>query len=147
MLQTGGTRFPILHKERMNAVKMKQLARVGLPLLALILELLPWGVTMRFANPDGAAHITKTCYFDLMPFGYANFGPLLTAVFTCILLALLLIGLAVKKQKLLRVCTVLAIAATVTSVLPLLYSSYTVIGGLITACLAGEVIVLAGRKR
>ena len=53
------------------------------PLAALILELLPYGAVLRFARPDGAEPFRQTfSYFNLTPFGYANFGPFLTAVLT-----------------------------------------------------------------
>lgn len=59
---------------------------------ALILELLPYGVVLRFANPEGEPWVKTYSYFSLLPFGYANFGPLITAILTCVLLILVAIG-------------------------------------------------------
>ena len=59
---------------------MKRIALWVLPLTALIFELLPSGVVLRFANPDGDPWVRTYCHFDLTPFGYANFGPLIAAV-------------------------------------------------------------------
>ena len=72
---------------------MKRIALWVLPLTALIFELLPSGVVLRFANPDGDPWVRTYCYFDLTPFGYANFGPLIAGVLTCVLLLLVVIYL------------------------------------------------------
>ena len=72
---------------------MKRIALLVLPLTALILELLPNGVVLRFANPDGDPWVRTYCHFDLTPFGHANFGPLIAAVLTCMLLLLVVIYL------------------------------------------------------
>ena len=77
---------------------MKRIALLVLPLTALILELLPNGVVLRFANPEGEPWVRTYCHFDLTPFGYANFGPLIAAVLTCILL-LLVVSYLIKPRK------------------------------------------------
>ena len=77
---------------------MKRIALWVLPLTALIFELLPSGVVLRFANPDGDPWVRTYCHFDLTPFGYANFGPLIAAVLTCMLLLLVVIYL-IKPRK------------------------------------------------
>lgn len=77
---------------------MKRIALLVLPLTALILEMLPSGVVLRFANPEGEPWVRTYCHFDLTPFGYANFGPLIAAVLTCMLLLLVVIYL-IKPRK------------------------------------------------
>ena len=77
---------------------MKRIALWVLPLTALILELLPSGVVLRFANPEGEPWVRTYCHFDLTPFGYANFGPLIAAALTCVLLLLVVIYL-IKPRK------------------------------------------------
>lgn len=72
---------------------MKRIALLVLPLTTLILELLPNGVVLRFANPEGDPWVRTYSHFDLTPFGYANFGPLIAAVLTCVLLLLVVIYL------------------------------------------------------
>ena len=69
-------------------MKIKRLLLSVLPLAALILEMLPNGVVLRFANPEGDPWVRTYSHFDLTPFGYANFGPLIAAVLTCVLLLL-----------------------------------------------------------
>ena len=77
---------------------MKRIALLVLLLTTLILELLPNGVVLRFANPEGEPWVRTYCHFDLTPFGYANFGPLIAAALTCVLLLLVVIYL-IKPRK------------------------------------------------
>ena len=72
-------------------MKIKRLLLLVLSLAALILEMLPNGVVLRFANPEGDQWVRTYSHFDLTPFGYANFGPLIAAVLTCVLLLLVVI--------------------------------------------------------
>ena len=60
-----------------------------LPIATLILEILPYGAVCVFA-PSPTETVRETfSYFDPLPFGYANFAPLLTAITTCAVLGLL----------------------------------------------------------
>lgn len=68
-------------------MKMKKLLLVSFPIIAFVLELLPYGVVLNFANPEGEPWRRTYSYFSLTPFGYANFGPFITAILTCALLA------------------------------------------------------------
>ncbi|MBR5453686.1 MAG: hypothetical protein IKV54_06370 [Clostridia bacterium] len=87
---------------------------------AIVLELLPYGAVMRFANPEGDAFRRTYSYFSLLPFGYANFGPLLTAILTSALAVLSLIFIFRDATGIrVAVLTVSALSA-VTSSLPLL---------------------------
>ena len=60
----------------------KRLPYLILPIITLILEILPYGAVCNFMRPsiDGThiGHFRELySYFDLMPFGYANFSPLI----------------------------------------------------------------------
>lgn len=123
-------------------MKKRKFLLAELPVLALILELLPWGVVMRFANPNGDPWIKETSYFSLLPFGYANIGPLLTAVFTCGLLVLLVFYLIKENRTMLKTCAVLSAAAAMTSFFSVFFLSYTLISGGISVCLIAETLVL-----
>ncbi len=124
-----------------------------LPLSAIVLELMPFGAVLNFANPDESgtiATVRKTfSYFDPTPFGYANFAPLITAVLSCVLLILAAVFLFTGKCG--KAITVTAAAACAVSLAPLLYgiSFFSVVGGLISAALAGEAIIsgMMCRKR
>ena len=75
----------------MKMMKIKKTLLFVLALGALILELLPNGVVLRFANPEGDPWVHTYSHFDITPFGYANFGPFIAAILTCVLLVLAVI--------------------------------------------------------
>ena len=123
---------------------MKRLLYFILPIVTLILEISPHGAVCIFA-PSPTERIRETfSYFDLLPFGYANFAPFLTAITTCAILTLLLIDLFTNKQRLITVTKFLLCIGTGLSVCPLLYgTSYvSIVGILITLSLFSEFLLL-----
>jgi len=98
---------------------------------------LPWGAVCNFASPEGAVRKTFS-YFDPVPFGYANFGPLLTALFTVLLLVLIfLYWLRPRRAGQIALRAVSAVA-TLTSLMPLIYGLrfFSLVGGGISLLLA-----------
>lgn len=87
--------------------------------LTLILELLPYGAVLNFGNPDGEPWRKTYSYFSLLPFGYANFGPLITAILTCILIILIIMDWFKYSRGLNIAIMNISGFATVTSLLPL----------------------------
>ena len=70
--------------------------------IIIILEILPFGAVLNFMNDPGSSvpYIRETySYFNLIPLGYANFGPFFCAVVSVILLALHVICGAFKAKK------------------------------------------------
>ena len=119
-------------------MKMKKYLLSILSIAALILELFPNGVVLRFANPDGEPWVRTYNYFSLTPFGYANFGPFITAILTCVLLILVMIGWF-KYSKGLNVALMnVSGFATAASFLPLMFGVeyFTTIGFIIGLLLA-----------
>lgn len=110
---------------------------------ALLLEMFTKGAVLVFASPEEGGEIRRTySYFDLTPYGYANFSPLITALLS---LAIFIMGVIIlifilRKKKCPRlrnaafICTVIA---SVISILPILYGEkyITVSGTLITIAL------------
>lgn len=118
-----------------------------LPVIAIILEILPNGVAMRFATQPGEPLvITHTSYFDLLPVGYANFTPLFTAILTIVLLITLLFYMVKSNSKLWKTGKIVSLIAAILSLCPMLFESYTVIGGLISVSLFVEFLYLAFKK-
>ena len=115
----------------------KKLIMLCTTLIALILEILPYGAVCNFANPEGEPWRRTYSYFDLTPFGYANFAPFITAILTCALIILIVVSLIIKKQMRTPILAVSAIA-TVLSLAPLLYGIrfFSVVGAFITVALA-----------
>lgn len=106
-------------------------------LIALVLEILPYGAVCNFANPEGEPWRRTYSYFDLTPFGYANFAPFIVALLTCVLIILIVVSLVSKKEMKAPILAVSAIA-TVLSLAPLLYGIrfFSVVGALISVALA-----------
>jgi len=120
-------------------MKIKKSLFVVLPLATLIFELLPNGVVLNFANPEGEPWRRTYSYFSLTPFGYANVGPFITAILTCILLVLVAVYLLKPRNGLNTAILNVSGFATAASLMPLMFGFdyITVIGVIITLLLAG----------
>lgn len=90
---------------------------------------------MNFANAEGEVLRTTYSYFDLTPYGYANFGPFVTAIPTCMLLVISIINLLVDNDKIKTTIKIVSLTALVESLAPLLANCYSVIGGVISLLL------------
>ncbi len=88
-------------------------------IVTLILEILPYGAVCNFANPEGEPYRRTYSYFDLTPYGYANFAPLIVALLTCILLLLIVLSIFTRKPLRTPIIAVSSVA-TVLSLAPLL---------------------------
>ena len=114
------------------------------PIITLILEVLPYGAICIFA-PSPTEQVKKTfSYFDLTPFGYANFAPFFTAMITCVIIALLLIfcikgnvRTAIKAKNILYVAVVMSIGPLVFGI-----AYYSLVASLITLSLLAELLFL-----
>jgi len=73
---------------------MKRMLPLSLMLASIVLMILPFGVRMAFANPDGPPFIQYYSYFSEMPIGYGNFFPILTVILSLAVI----ITLAVKAR-------------------------------------------------
>ena len=120
----------------------KKLIMLCTTLIALVLEILPYGAVCNFANPEGEPWRRTYSYFDLTPFGYANFAPFIVALLTCVLIILIVVSLVSKKKMKAPILAVSAIA-TVLSLAPLLYGIrfFSVVGALISVALAITTVV------
>ena len=119
---------------------MKRKLLAALAALAVALEALPWSAALTLTEKGE----TKRAYcssFDPTPFIDRNFGPLLTAVASCLLLLTALVYLAARKG--LKLLQVLAGASFVFSLLPLLHAGehFTVLGGAVSLILLAEVVL------
>ena len=123
----------------------KRLFLFPIPILAVVLELLPGSVIMKFATVPGALFLQYCSYFDMLPVGYANFGPMLTGCLTVVLILLAAIFLFVGGRKLQKAIFILSVVAAGASVLPLLLS-FSPIGGVISLLLIGEAVLSGIRK-
>lgn len=114
-------------------------------IVILVLELLPYGAVLNFANAEGEVLRTTYSYFDLTPYGYANFGPFITAILTCVLLVISIINLLVDNDKIKTTIKIVALIALVASLAPLIVNCYSVLGGAISILLL-SVFIISIRK-
>ena len=99
-------------------MKKTRISRLFILLLAIILEILPYGAVCIFATPEETFRKTFS-YFSLVPYGYANFAPFITALLTCILLVLLLSSLVSKRDVLEGWSRGISLVAAIISLCPL----------------------------
>ena len=125
----------------------KRFLYLVLPIITLILEVLPYGAVCIFASSPTDRIRETFSYFDLTPFGYANFAPLFTAIITCLVFILLLVycvkgnvRFAIKAKNILYVAAVMSLGPLVFGL-----SYFSVVGALITTCLIAELLLLQFR--
>ena len=104
-------------------------------IVILVLELLPYGAVLHFGNPEGEPLRETFSYFDMTPYGYANFGPFITAILTCILLVTSFVNLLVDSRKLRASIRIVSVVALLISLAPLLINCYSVWSGAISLLL------------
>lgn len=126
----------------------KKLIILCTTLIALVLEILPYGAVCNFANPEGEPWRRTYSYFDLTPFGYANFAPFIVALLTCALIIIIIISLIIKKQLRIPILALSAMA-TILSLAPLLYgiSFFSIVGAFISIALLTTTIVAVLNKK
>lgn len=116
---------------------MKILKIINLPILAIMifLEALPFGVKMSWASDEGFSSISYHSYFDTLPWGYGDMGPFFCAIISVALFVLILLSLFFKKRHdtYLLVVEILSWVAVLFSFMPLMFNSYTLFGGIISA--------------
>ena len=117
----------------------RKIVMTVLSVLTVILEILPYGAVCVFS--DGVTEYRETySYFDLIPFGYANFSPLITAVLSCVILVFCVVLCFRKSKKLNKALVTLSGLAAVISFVPFLmglgFRFYGVCAAAITALLA-----------
>lgn len=131
--------------EENNGMKIKRAILLILPISAFVLQLLPYGAVLNFANPEGEPFRRTYSYFSLVPVGYASFGPMLTGVLTCILLTLLLVWLFNKNAVLYRVAWSACACSLAASVTPVFYGIryISVIGVMISVLLSVQLVMMS----
>ena len=120
----------------------KKIITLALLLSALVLEILPYGAVLNFANPEGESWRKTYSYFSLTPYGYGDFGPLITAILTCVLLVIIVLSILLKKDWSKSISIISAIA-TLASLAPLMFgiSSFSLVGAMISACILATFVI------
>lgn len=136
----------------MKKIRLTDLLLILLPIAAIILELLPYGVAMNFGYPSETGEIywdrETYSYFSLMPFGYGVFGPLIAAVLSCVTAAAAVLAAVLKKnwsKAIAVLCIVAAFGAATPLLLGLKY--ITVLSVFITLLLVIEAVFAIKHKK
>ena len=101
-------------------MKKVRISYLVMSISALCAELFGKGAVCVFAVSPEKTQTTLFSYFSLVPFGYANFGPFITAVLTTVIVVLSVVLFTKKAQKITKCLTVLSIAAAAAALLPLI---------------------------
>lgn len=123
----------------------KRLLLLIAPIIAIVLECLPNGVTLKFADGPDSTFTQTYSYFSLTPFGWAHFGFLPAAVLTCVVLLLTVIYIFTAKQGLAATAAGLSIFAGLLSVLAAIMFGFeylSVINAAVTLLLFAEAAML-----
>ncbi|MCI8386880.1 MAG: hypothetical protein HFE63_00235 [Clostridiales bacterium] len=105
----------------------------------VVLELLPYGAVCIFM-PDPSLKMRETySYFNPVPFGYANFGPLITALLSCVLLVMWIYGAVFESEiyhfRGLAVITAMALFASLSPLFIDGLRYYSIVGAFISLLL------------
>jgi len=122
----------------------KRLLSIVFPAIALFLEILPFGAVCNFAVSPEKIQRKTFSYFSLIPYGYANFTPFITAMITCAVVILLLVYCFKCNHRIAKVAEVLiGIGAVVSFGQLLLGMNYvSFVSVLISIALIAEFILL-----
>ncbi|MBO4983519.1 MAG: hypothetical protein J6D23_05625 [Clostridia bacterium] len=114
----------------------KKIVSLSMLTVALILEIIPYGVRLKWAD-FYVERYTSHSYFSLIPWGYGDIGPFLCGILTIALMAMLTIALFIKEKKGYSLAIVIInLIAVIMSLIPTFFNSYTLIGFIITVLLA-----------
>lgn len=132
-------------------MKKKNALLLVLPVITLILEALPYGAVLNFADPEGETTRKTFSYFSLTPYGYANFAPFITAITTVLVFALVIVYLVTKKEAVFKAVKALLAVGVALSLCPLIMSFeyFSLVAALVSVTLTAElafVIYLSKQK-
>ena len=124
----------------MKKTKALSILRLVAVAVTLVFEILPCGAVCVFATPEERM-VRYYSYFSLVPYGYANFAPLITAILTCVLLILTVISFFRAGDRVKKSVLWVSVLAAVISLCPLLLGIrfFSVVGAIISALLFSAV--------
>ena len=111
----------------------------------LILELLPYGAVLEFAHMSPELTLgyyeEHFSYFDPIVYGYGVFGPLLTAVSTCILAVFAVVAVFLEGRTIWIALRVVSVLTLLCSLTPMLTGCYSPVGMAISVLLLVTCII------
>lgn len=116
--------------ENKGGIKMGKILAMCCMLISIILMATPFGIAMTFASGPHERVTSYYSYFNMLPLGYGNWLPIITAILSIIVLMLLLVSIkSGKGEKPAMACTIICVIASILSWL--IFNSFTIIGAAI----------------
>lgn len=118
---------------------------LAIAVMILILEIIPYGAILEFAHmsPDLTLSYYEQhfSYFDPMVYGHGHFGPLITAVLTCMLAVITVITVFFENRAVRIALRVVSVLTLLFSLTPMLTGCYSPVGMAISALLVVTCII------
>ena len=126
--------------------KMLSILYLVLSAAAAILNALPTAVKLKFASGPGQYHYTYCSSYDLLPVGYAVWGPMLGGIAAIVLVILGVFLLIKQRVGLKRWMLGLTVFGWLMSISPSLTGTMTVVGGIVSTLLVVQMLLLSFDK-
>ena len=118
---------------------------LAITVMILILEIIPYGAVLEFAHMSPELTLgyyeEHFSYFDPIVYGYGVFGPLLTAVLTCLLAVVTVISVFLENRAVRMALRVVSVLTLLFSLTPMLTGCYSPVGMAISALLLATFII------
>ena len=118
---------------------------LAITVMILILEIIPYGAVLEFAHmsPDLTLSYYEQhfSYFDPMVYGHGHFGPLITAVLSCMLAGIAVITIFFENRAVRIALRVVSVLTLLFSLTPVLTGCYSPVGMAISALLVVTCII------
>ena len=115
--------------------------------VVIVLELLPYGSVCIFMNGYGDSLRETYSYFNPLPIGYANWGPLITALLSCLLLVIWIYGAVFASEiyhfKGLFIITAIALLASASPLFLFGIGNFSLVGAAISLLLICALVLSA----
>ena len=125
--------------------RKKSFILLAITISILILELLPYGAVLEFAHMSPELTLgyyeEHFSYFDPMVYGHGHFGPLLTAVLTCMLAVITVIAVFFENRAVRIALRVVSVLTLLCSLTPMLTGCYSPVGMVISVLLLVTCII------
>ena len=131
----------------MKSKKFPQVLQILLPLIAAILSATPWAVKLNFAPGPGETLVMYYSAFDMTPVGYAVWGAMGGGIGAIVLTVLAVVSAVKQDANVKGAMLTISIIAALLSLSTALLGAMTLTGGIITALLAADTLVLYLTKR
>ena len=120
-----------------NTMKKNFFILLVLTFLTVIFEILPFGVRLYFAHPDGDPILETFSYWSITPYGYGTLSQFPASILTIAIFILAAVGFFTEKRTLLLVYAIVSAVAALLSFVPYFDGSFTWVSFFISILLCG----------